>query len=652
MSLALWQKSPDRTEVVLLELTPALHLTAWTLVGGAQPNTYSTPMTRFILTATFAGGVYRHVVGVTQDATALTERFTLVDVEANPGSFWWDAAGDLLYVRTTTATPTSFTMAALVTFYVASQSIVLNRTDNLPETGIYYHPWLTSDQPTISLQREHLFTGAKIALRGDLELTNAHGVWDTLVAPDSAYHWPNKRARLWIGGTSHDATLLRSQYLPIATMLIDSVDVSETTCRFGVRPLTRLGEKVLPVTPYFESAFPHLGDGVRGTKKPLIYGRAIVAPDLTDTSGSGVYTVADAAFQTLFAVHTVTAVAKATGARTNLILTTDYTVNLTACTITIVNAVYTHLNYTLVAEVTGKPDGAGSYLKTAGAIIKDILQTHLGVLTSEIDTAAFNQADLDNSAELSMYLKTERTVNSILATDESGFPSLQRSVMGHVQQTSDGKWTFSIFRPWSDSSAISMSKADFAAFEPSVDARQRVTTTRVSYARNDARDESSFTETTDVTARYLDGTHDTETLHTYLRFQGDAAALRDQFVFLMTEPAVRIAFRERGTKLAGSLPGQKVLVTFSPAPAAAGSYTDTICDLTAVYRAAGSPQQVGGTLERVRQLAGRQGTWMATSAPDWATSTAAERLVSGYWCDANGRADPLDPASANVSLWW
>ena len=46
------------------------------------------------------------------------------------------------------------------------------------------------------------------------------------------------------------------------------------------------------------------------------------------------------------------------------------------------------------------------------------------------------------------------------------------------------------------------------------------------------------------------------------------------------------------------------------------------------------------------------GTWMGATAPDWITATPAERLVSGFWTDADGYADPPNAISLNKSLWW
>ena len=43
---------------------------------------------------------------------------------------------------------------------------------------------------------------------------------------------------------------------------------------------------------------------------------------------------------------------------------------------------------------------------------------------------------------------------------------------------------------------------------------------------------------------------------------------------------------------------------------------------------------------------------MSDTAPDWATATAAEKEVSGFWTDDDGYVDSTETESKNKSLWW
>ena len=168
--------------------------------------------------------------------------------------------------------------------------------------------------------------------------------------------------------------------------------------------------------------YPNAGEGVLSTKKWIGYGRTTMQPDLIDTSGNGIYLIADAAYQTLFKVHQVQAVDQSTRAKTTLLEGTDYSVDLTACTLTILNAAFTWQDFDIWIDVTGKPDGAGGYLKTGPAIIKDILTSLLGVPASQIDGSAFTTAALMAPQELAVWLKSDRQVASIFSGLEDGVP--------------------------------------------------------------------------------------------------------------------------------------------------------------------------------------------------------------------------------------
>jgi hypothetical protein len=45
------------------------------------------------------------------------------------------------------------------------------------------------------------------------------------------------------------------------------------------------------------------------------------------------------------------------------------------------------------------------------------------------------------------------------------------------------------------------------------------------------------------------------------------------------------------------------------------------------------------------------GRWTSSSAPAWSAATATQKAEQGFWCDANGEADPGDTTSA-VSIWF
>lgn len=644
---------PARSEVVIAELTPFLRLSGFTATGGF-PNTYQVSLPRLTGTAQIPGGVYRRCVGVRENATALTERASIAQVDANASSWYWDEAAGLLYVRSSTGSdPDTFTAyAASVRFYVATTGIVLNRVDGNADTGIYHHPWLEGDLPTAIDEMEDLLSGRKKTYSGNVTLTNAHKFWNAIVAPDGDYHWKNKKIAFYFGGSYNGQALLRSQYATRVTMLVEDVSADEYRCQFTLKPLGHLLNQELPVTPFVASAYPNLGDGVSGTKKWLGWGRAIIRPDLTDTASLGDYTVADAAYQTLFAIHSVWAVHKTTGARTLLTLTTDYAINLTACVIAIVNPTYAHANYLIECDVTGKPDGAGSYLKTFSAVTKDILKTHLAFTDSDLDLASFTQADVDAPEELSVWIKSPRQLRSILASSEPGLPSLERSVLGRLAQTRDGKWKVKIWTPTYPATAPLITKTDFAAFSPEPKFETVYGTTRAHYGYDHGRQQWAVEEASDPVVAYLDESQDRLDVFTFLRSASSAQLLAQRYQFMSGAVSMEIAFSERGAKLAEREAGDIVRVTFNPAPSAAGEYIDRPFELMQLVSPVATPMRLSGRLGDLRGIGERIGRWMDASAPAWSAATTEERARSGFWSDSSGRIDPADPATLNRSCWW
>lgn len=653
-SFAAWLAATVREEFVLCEVEPSKTVSGFAAVGGLYTNTYSVAFPRRHQTDVIHGGIYAKVVGVQQNDVTLDEETSIATVDGNAGSFWWDEANELLYVHSTTGSdPDTFTLFQVhVRMYFANAPIVLLQDAGDPTSAVYYLPWLMNDLPRVRRTREDLLFGAMALPEGNVSFINGHGAWWTLVAPEGAWNWKYKPMYFYVGGRYNGLSLTRAQYAAMAAMRIEDQAPTEEVCQFKLIPLKRQAEIELPVTPFFASNYPNLGAGVEGTKKWIGYGRTTMKPDLTDTSGLGVYTIADAAYQTLFAVHNLWAIEKTTGLWTLLTATSDYTVNLTACTVTIVDPTYTHEDYEIAVDVTGKPDGLGSYFRVWATIVRDLLETFLGATAATIDTTAFDAAAAAATNEISFWVKSPRQLSSLLATAQAGFPSLGRSSMGTVQETVDGKWTASIWDPSVDGITTSLRRSDFAKFDPKPKLRAVFPTVRVFYNYDHARNQWAVVEKDDPATRYRTGSREAADLYTFLRDQTDAQRLAERYQLIAGGITIEAAFQERAALLATTEAGGKALVTYAPYPSVAGAIEGQAMELLSAEVVMGPKLAVSGLLGNFHGLAGRVGKWMGSSAPAWSAATAAERQVSGFWCDSSGRADPADPASANQSIWF
>ncbi len=652
-SFADFLASAIRDEVVVVELTPRLILSGFTAVGGGSPNTYQIALTRFELAGDVPGGVYRRCVGVRENGTNLTEQTSIATVDANAGSWWWDEPNETLYVHSTTAAdPDTFTVyQALVRFYFATKPAVLNLTDGDADTGIYHFPWLIGDLPElVELDNNQIF-GTKVAQGGDISFLNGHGFWNTVTAHDGSYRWKNAGASFFLGGSYGTETLLRSQYSAMMSFITEDISAEENEMVQSLAPLGHRLNESIPKTPYFAAA--NLGRGVEGSKKWIGYGRSTMRPDLTDNSGNGVYTIADSSVQTLFAVNSATAIRKSTGARQALTLATDYTVNLTTCTLTIVNATYKWEDYEIEVDVTGKPDGGGSYLKTFADVVKDILQTFLGVRDEELHVSSFTQAAIDAPEEVAVWIKAPRTIASILATAENELPALEQSLRGLVMQTKDGLWRVDIWDPGYDPTALdTLRKSEFVSFTPQAALKSIFSKAQVYYNFNHSTGAWSVEEASDSAQEYLNDSSDVLRVYTFLRDSGDAQILAQRWLVVAGGQMLEVEFEELAVRLAAHQARDRILIDYDPAPVAAGALSASPFEIVELRRSFDPTLMISGRFGNLRGIGQFIGRYTASTANNYSASDAAERAISGYYSDSNGFVVPGDPTTKNIRRYW
>ena len=639
---------PDRREIVLAEITPSITLRTWTQTPGFS-NVWQIAVNRIFTAGAFAGGVYRRVVGVRENATDLTEKVSIISVQTTASSWFWDEAAGVLYVRSSTAaSPDTFTAyQAFVTYFIATEGVAFERIDGDPTSAVYYHPWLSGDLPRISQYMEDQLLGIKITEGGTVGFTNTHGFFNFAI-PD--HNWKNKRVKLLFAGEYGHYRLQRSQYATLTTMLVDDLSANEESASMALKPMPRLLDLTLPITPLFETEYPNLDPGVRGTRKWLGWGRATVPPDLTDTSGLGVYTVADAAFQTLTAVHNVWAEDKKTKVRTLMAPGTHYTVDLTACTVTVVSGFPWNDNR-IVVDVTGKS------MSTFAGIVRDMLQTHLGTLDVELDLPSFSQAEADAPQELGVWLKEDRSIASILATTENVRASLERSVLGSLQYTPEGKWRVRIWSPGYDVTTVrSLRREDFAVFSPEPKLETVFSRSLVCYGLDHSTQAWAIQEAVDLAVEYLSETKEAINLFTFLREDSDALVLAQRAQLLAGSSPLEVEFKERGAKLTQELAGDIVLITYDPLPLAGGAAVNKPFEILRLDRGLSPTFEVGGRLGDLRGIVSSVGHWTDETAPRWDQATDEQKETMGFWTDANGLLpDQLgtpDPESENRSVWW
>lgn len=99
---------------LLFEVEPAEALWNWALSDG-QTNTYEVAWSHLAATDVVKGGIYRQLISIEEDGTALTETDSIANVEANAGYYYHDEAAGKIYVHTSgSADPDTLDMTTAI----------------------------------------------------------------------------------------------------------------------------------------------------------------------------------------------------------------------------------------------------------------------------------------------------------------------------------------------------------------------------------------------------------------------------------------------------------------------------------------------------------------------------------------------------------
>jgi len=522
-----------------------------------------------------------------------------------------------------------------------------------PRHYVYFEKRILVDSSANVIEKTaDLVIGRQRTSRGEISLDNTDGLFDKL---SRAWNWKNKAARYRFG--LDDIAL--SEYETTGRLVVD--DIAPLGERFTLSLVAEIDawRQEFPLNTYASS--DALGEGVAGTRIPVLLGpKTDIIPDLIDdedaASGEWKYRIADSNYQELYQVSAVRAIKKSTGAVTTLTETTHYTVDLSGCTIT-VNDDWTVGGtedvaeaYEIRCDAIGQPaagaDTSSDYIKLPGEVARWILKTFLGYTDAKLDLPSFSSVDTEVPFVLAKYFKSETTVREALR-------GIERSALGTIRPKKDGTVEFFVWDPWSGSaSAIELSDEDFSRFETDVKMDTVYYETNVRYDENPAKPGSFQVETASHNAtKYLTDSSNSIIVETYLKNAADAQTLAQRINLLYRGITIEIDFVELGVRMIAHELYERVKVTKTRAPSTAGCFLSRLMEILELKIDFVTPQ-VSGRLGDLRGLVNKVGMWTEDDAPAWSVATDEEKAASGFWCDDNGRADPSDLGSANVSVWW
>lgn len=624
---------------VLVEPQPMERLSVWTAAGGGLTNTWYTSFSLVTATDIVAGGIYRRLDEVRQNATALTIRASAALVDANLGSYFHDTTTDRLYVSIAGGLhpDTAALVGAWFTVFFSTTSVTFSDQP-------LYLPIVSGELPTLVSEMPDPLFGASVSDAGAVSLSNGDALFDRL---SRRWVWRNKKVTIRLGGVS----LAFSDFTTVAVLLINQIAVNDEVAVMQLESMGSILNRSIPTRTFGDFIDdPLIPESSTSLSQPLLFGAmgdcrlTLSRQNLVGTYYDA-YAYVDALAQLAGATTTAAyAVNRVTGVRTLLVEATEY-VTTSLGLLMVAPATYPSADYEIHADLTDLYFNAGVYgTNTFGRFARQLL-VRAGEDASRINVAAFDAADIAAPQVLGLYLTEPEILADVLRR-------LEQSVGGQVYVGSDGLWTARVLDV--DAPAdYALTDADFVVWEPTDDLAAVLNEVRIQAVFTHATGGALEATSSDDTVRYSSETTDTHRIPTYLRSLDDATALAQRLRFLSSAPAAAIQFEERGLTLMGAQVGDTVSVTRARAPnARAGRYDGQVLRLTQIEKSLSGPSvrgilsDIGGRADRIFRVI-EDGTDLS-----WSAATDAQRAVYGFLADADGYIDSTDAQTKDLKVVW
>lgn len=458
---------------VLAEITFGLHVTSWSATGG-QTITYEAVIAQ-------QPKVHSTIVisGVKVDGeTSLTSRASIALVDANPGSFFWDASTNKIYVSMTTGTPITTTTVPEFVLYFSSGSynkkpIIFN--GNLYWPNIVNTAPITRSFSNVAQEQPEVFTEVVLAVDED---------WDTLT---SLYLPEGREAKLLIGGealpysehqvdftgnvTSQDPDVENGSWTIALVSKIDQLNVKVPTTVHAQDDALGSIEVDYPYAPGYSitKAYADLDSDAFekfpvGQAKPIVYGRGVTFPlnlVITDGDDEAIGQVSGHAISRVNWVRVRDR--KVTWDTNHIDATSDlkWYVNLTTGHIYI-DLVDAELDIDvdeILVNVDGKVDSNGDVIENPADIIDDLLTSHglTGLEATSLTTSRF----LGSLYEMAFAITTQEPLGRIIQ-------EICNQTGGRFYENAAGEYLYTIYAPDLRSAVeIDEKVGDYLDYDPS-----------------------------------------------------------------------------------------------------------------------------------------------------------------------------------------
>jgi len=401
-----WIRDPHIEPVYLAEIYTKMDLTGFTLESGVTWKKTIGASDRGI-----------DILEVFEDGNAYSEQTSIVTVEANAESFWFDYDNRILYIHTTGgANPNTFDLIEGAFWLYFST----HKDKEFTANGRVQHflPLLTKeDIPDITQEIKPYFEGSFGLGSGSIAFKNAEIMGEHFFDKKfAAYTWINNKVILKAGKN----TFTYAQFKEIFTGYIESKGCSDTKITFQLRDIRQDMEQKLVLNRYTEEDFVSPEDESVGEPIPVCFGyKGKVAPVCIDWAveegSSRKYNYHDGR-------SWATAVGEGVKVYKNTVELTegygeDYYVDYKRSIITFKRD---SLDEEDIIEVSfmGKVNSANEPIKNHAEIFKYIMNTYRGLANSRLNLDSIYEAKYANTDELSVFLYNDTPYDEIIRNIE------------------------------------------------------------------------------------------------------------------------------------------------------------------------------------------------------------------------------------------
>ena len=446
-----------------------------------------------------------------------------------------------------------------------------------------------------------------------------------------SYEWSNKSVTVKIGqGTAAaDYTTVF-----VGTILFPGgIQFDDTVARIELDDERMKDEKVLPTSKFFVSTYANVEEKSKNLPIPLIYG------DWRTTAGGGekvpcycinttnrTFKIASHAIKQIEAVYKNGVAATLTStdlANAEFVMDDSYDQTVDTVTANIQGA-------------THNGTSGGTLLESLPDIVEDILKTHLGVASGNIDSTAFSTWETNlGTVKARRHIATEASSNALI-TDAlvEGFADLIILDGKYVPRYRIAGLTgLDSYRDFDMTARRDGVKQFQVAKDP-----ERITLNQIvaSYRYDPAnlKFAGRFDLDDDAAIALVGTTRRRRMQYNWLYVDADAEtrAERELYTFAAELEMVTVGI---GPRSLTKVPTDQFRLTYSKFTDASGfGVPMMIRDIAIDFN------QMRSTIRAWNVLTLSPGRWTVSTAPTWLSSNLTQREEHGFWTDNDGYADP------------